>query len=66
MGWNLTNLSRAPEQLALLDMGFIWHIQVTLILIGHLMSVCAAHMILLRVFYPRRQALVIQIPSSFS
>jgi hypothetical protein len=62
MGWNLMNLSRAPEQLALLDMGFIWHIQVALILIGHLVSVCAAHMISLRVFYSRRQALLTQIP----
>jgi hypothetical protein len=36
--------------------------QVALILIGHLVSVCVAHMISLRVFPSRRQALLTQIP----
>jgi hypothetical protein len=59
-GWNLLHLRRAPE--GLLDMGFIWHMQVALILIGHLVSVCVAHMISLRVFASRRQALLTQVP----
>jgi hypothetical protein len=61
-GWNLLHLSRAPVEMSLLDMGFIWHMQVALILIGHLVSVCVAHMISLRVFHARRQALLTQIP----
>jgi hypothetical protein len=64
-GWNLLHLSRAPEELGLLDMGFIWHMQVALILIGHLVSVCVAHMISLRVFSSRRQALLTQVPMLF-
>jgi hypothetical protein len=61
-GWNLLNISRAPDQFGLLDMAFIWHMQVGLILIGHLVSVCVAHLISLRVFQSRRQALLTQIP----
>jgi hypothetical protein len=61
-GWNLLHLNPPPAEWALLDMGFIWHIQVALILTGHLVSVCAAHMISLRVFSSRRQALLSQIP----
>jgi hypothetical protein len=61
-GWNLLNISRAPDQFGLLDMAFIWHMQVALILIGHLVSVCVAHLISLRIFHSRRQALLTQIP----
>jgi hypothetical protein len=61
-GWNLLNLSRLPDQFGLLDMAFIWHMQVGLILVGHLASVCVAHMISLRVCHTRRQALLTQVP----
>lgn len=61
-GWNLLHLSRAPEQMPLLDMALIWHTEVALILIGHLVSVCVAHMISLRVFQSRRRALLTQVP----
>jgi hypothetical protein len=61
-GWNLLNLSRLPEQLSLLDMAFIWHMEVGLILLGHLASVCVAHLISLRIFDSRRQALLTQVP----
>ena len=61
-GWNLLHLSRMPQDFGLLNMAFIWHLQVGLILIGHLVSVCVAHMISLRVFPTRRQALLTQIP----
>ncbi len=61
-GWNLLNLSRLPEQMALLDMAFIWHMEVGLILLGHLASVCVAHLISLRIFDSRRQALLTQVP----
>jgi hypothetical protein len=61
-GWNLLHLRAAPADWGLLDMGLIWHMQVALILIGHLVSVCVAHMISLRAFPSRRQALLTQIP----
>jgi hypothetical protein len=60
-GWNLLRLGPPPEW-APLDMGFIWHTEVALILTGHLVSVCVAHMISLRVFPSRRQALLSQVP----
>jgi hypothetical protein len=61
-GWNLLRLSPPPADWGLLDMGIIWHMQVALILTGHLVSVCVAHVISLRVFSSRRQALLSQIP----
>jgi hypothetical protein len=61
-GWNLLNISRLPDQFGLLDMAFVWHMQVGLILIGHLVSVCVAHMISLRICHTRRQALLTQVP----
>ena len=61
LGWNLLRLGPVP-QWALLDMGFIWHSQVALILMGHLVSICVAHKISLMVFSSRRQALLSQVP----
>lgn len=60
-GWNLLHLRPVP-QWAPLNMGFIWHTQVALILIGHLVSICVAHTISLRVFSSRRQAVLSQVP----
>jgi len=61
-GWNLLHIGRMPDQFGLLDMAFVWHMQVALILIGHLVSICVAHLISLRVFHSRRQVLLTQIP----
>jgi hypothetical protein len=61
-GWNLLNISPLPPEWAPLDMGFIWHTEVALILAGHLASVCVAHLISLRIFSFRRQALLSQLP----
>jgi hypothetical protein len=61
-GWNLLRLSPRPPEWAPLDMGIIWHTEVALILAGHLVSVCVAHMISLRIFSSRRQALQSQVP----
>lgn len=61
-GWNLLHISAVPPQWAPLAMGIIWHTEVALILIGHLVSISVAHMISLKVFSSRRQALLNQIP----
>lgn len=61
-GWNLfgtAGLWRAP---ILLPMGWLWHGQVVLILLGHLVSVYVAHLVALRVFPTRGRALVSQLP----
>ena len=61
-GWNLfgtASLLRAP---ILPGMGLVWHTQVGLILLGHIVSVYVAHRVALRVFPTRRQALLSQLP----
>jgi hypothetical protein len=46
----------------LLDAGIIWHIQVGLILFGHIVSVYLAHAEALKVFRTARQAALSQLP----
>jgi hypothetical protein len=43
-------------------MGRVWHAEVVLILAGHIVSVCLAHLIALRLFPARRQTLLGQLP----
>ncbi len=50
IGWNLLGLDRLSAEADSLNIGQVWHIEVALILGGHVASVCAAHMIALRVF----------------
>lgn len=60
--WNLfgtASLFRAP---ILPGMGLVWHTQVGLILFGHIVSVSIAHLVALRVWPTRRQALLSQVP----
>jgi hypothetical protein len=60
--WNLfgtATLLRAP---ILLDVGVVWHIQVVLILAGHIVSVYLAHRVALSVFPTRRAAVLSQLP----
>lgn len=61
-GWNLLGLAPDPSEPPPLDMGKVWHTEVALILAGHLASVYLAHLIALRVFPSRRQALLSQLP----
>jgi len=61
-GWDLlgtATLLRAP---ILPGMGSVWHTQVGLILLGHILGVVIAHRIALRVFPTRRTALLSQLP----
>jgi hypothetical protein len=61
-GWNLfgtAGLLRAP---ILPKMGTVWHTQVALILLGHVVSVYCAHLVALRVFHTRPDALKSQWP----
>jgi hypothetical protein len=62
VGWNLFGLQRVSADPGPLDMGQAWHIEVTLILIGHLSSVWLAHLIAQRTFPVRRQAWLSELP----
>jgi hypothetical protein len=59
-GWRLF-----PTELAApgpLNMGFIWHTQVALMLVGHVAAVYLAHEIAIRVFPSHRQGVLSQMP----
>ncbi len=62
-GWNLLNLpplmSAEPGSL---QMGEVWHVEVALILAGHIASVYIAHLVALRSFPTRRQAWLSELP----
>jgi hypothetical protein len=45
-----------------IDTKIIWHVQVAVILLGHIVGVYLAHMVSLRVFKGRKQVLLSQIP----
>lgn len=59
-GWRLFATATRPQ--APLDMGFIWHMQVFLVLGGHVVAVYLAHMMALGAFGSRAQSVLSQIP----
>jgi hypothetical protein len=61
-GWNLFGTASSMVGPALPAMGAIWHTQVGLILLGHIVSVHLAHLEALRVFPDRRAAMISQLP----
>jgi hypothetical protein len=61
-GWNLLRIPPPPPEWPPLNMGFIWHTEMVLIVAGHLISVCLAHLISLQIFSSRRDAIVGQLP----
>jgi hypothetical protein len=61
-GWNLFGTAFVLRSPILPDMGLVWHTQVGMILLGHIASVWIAHLVALRVFPTRRQAVLSQVP----
>jgi uncharacterized membrane protein len=61
-GWNLLGTARLLRAPILPDMGLVWHTQVGLILLGHIVSVYVAHLVALRVFPTRSRAVLSQLP----
>ncbi len=64
-GWNLFNTGNFPLNLNLIDAGITWHVQVILILTGHIISVYIAHFIALQAFPSHKKALLSQLPMIF-
>lgn len=60
--WNLFGTKGSYAQPYMLEAGTVWHIQVALILFGHIVSVYIAHVQALKVFGSARKATVSQIP----
>ena len=61
-GWNLFGTALLFRSPILPDLGLVWHAQVGLILLGHIVSVCVAHLVALRVFPTRARAVLSQLP----
>lgn len=61
-GWDLFGTAQLWRAPILPDMGTVWHTQVALILIGHVVSVYLAHQQALRSFGTARAALLSQVP----
>jgi len=62
MGWNLFGTDRWFNDPIVLDAALVWHTQVALILVGHIVSVYLAHVEALKVFPKRRHAIYSQLP----
>lgn len=61
-GWNLFGTARRFRAAYLPDLTWVWHMQVLMILAGHVSSVLLAHRVALRVFASRRAAVLSQLP----
>jgi hypothetical protein len=60
-GWNPLNLPHMGDP-PVLNMAMVWHTEVALILVGHVLSVWLAHRVALRLFPSRREAIISQVP----
>lgn len=60
--WNLFGTAHWLQRTIIPDTGTVWHVQVGLIVLGHIISVYLAHRVALRVFPTHKQAVVSQLP----
>jgi len=61
-GWNLFGTATFAGTPFIPDANVVWHVQVGLILAGHIISVYLAHVEALKVFATPRKALTSQLP----
>jgi len=62
LGWHLLSLQPASTSGLLLDMAWVWHIQVAAILFGHIASVCVAHAVARALFKSSTAVWLSQLP----
>ena len=60
-GWNLFGTALKWRAPFLPDMSLVWHAQVALILLGHVISVVISHRVAMRMFASRRDAAISQL-----
>jgi len=63
--WHLFGTAMRSTDPVILDAGAVWHTQVALILIGHVLGVYLSHLEALHVFRGARRAVVSQLPMLF-
>lgn len=61
-GWNLFGTARLQVQPVMIDVETIWHTQVALILLGHIVAIYLAHLQALRTFATPARATLSQLP----
>lgn len=61
LNWNIFGTTGMPN-IASVDANFVWHSQVAVILLGHIIGVYIAHLIALKVFPTHKKALISQFP----
>jgi hypothetical protein len=61
-GWNLFGTASYVTDLSIIDAGVTWHVQVALILTGHIAAVFLAHIKALEIFPTHKKALLSQLP----
>ncbi|MEO6744713.1 MAG: hypothetical protein ABIS28_10110 [Caldimonas sp.] len=61
-GWDLFGTGRQVVEPLMIDVEAIWHTQVALILLGHIVSVYLAHLEALQIYSSPRRAAVSQLP----
>lgn len=62
LGWNPFGFAAPTAEPPVLNMAAVWHTEVALILVGHVVSVYIAHRVALRLFPSRREAILTQLP----
>jgi len=65
LGWDIFGTSGWYDVPIMLEAGTIWHTQVGLILVGHILSVYLSHLEALKIFPSRREAALSQLPMLF-
>ena len=61
LGWNIFG-TVSFTGIATVDANFVWHSQVVLILLGHIVGVYLAHLVAIKIFPSHKRALLSQIP----
>jgi hypothetical protein len=61
-GWDVFGTAQALSTPLILDAGSVWHTQVGLILVGHIIGVYLAHLEALKCFPDTRRATLSQLP----
>lgn len=62
LGWNIFGSARIEVQPIMIDLAVVWHVQVGLILIGHIVSVYLAHLQAIRCFDSAWKTAISQLP----
>jgi hypothetical protein len=60
VGWDLFNTRDYALNYTIINLKALWHWQVALIIIGHVIAVYLAHLIALRIFSTKKQAIISQ------